>query len=75
MSLSQNCHIPRLISNKARRYIPDAIKKLMPSDVQRHIGDGRNGSKPNIGRGEKNGMHFGDRTNGRFTPLMDAEEL
>src|SRR6056297_3521098 len=31
----------------------DAIKELMPGNVQRHIGDGRNGSKPNIDRGEK----------------------
>ncbi len=53
----------------------DAIRDLMPRNGQRDFRDGRNGFNPNMDRGSKNGMPFGNRTSERFTPLMDAEEL
>ena len=53
----------------------DAIRDLMPRNGQRDFRDGRNGFKPNMERGEKNGVPFSNRTCDRFTPLMDAEEL
>jgi len=53
----------------------DAIRDLMPRNGQKDFRGGRNGFNPNMDRGEKNGVPFGNRTCERFTPLMDAEEI
>lgn len=53
----------------------DALRQILPGEEGMHRDRGDRGFHPNMDRGVKKGMPFGNRNGAGFNPLMDTEAL